>query len=374
MERIKEAVDVLVVGCGFAGSTLARLIAEEGLKVLIIDKRNHVGGNAYDCQDENGVLVHPYGPHIFHTNSHQVWNFLSQFTGWWPYEHRVLAHVKGKYLPIPINRTTLNELYNLSLETDEQAEAYLAKVRLSKPSIASSEDLVLSSVGEDLCNLFFRGYTKKQWGLDLSDLSAGVAARIPTRTNTDDRYFTDRFQAMPLDGYSKLFEKLLDHPNIQIVLNTDYFAHRSSLVYKHLIYTGPIDRFFDYCYGPLPYRSLRFEHQHFPGVEQFQSVGTVNYPNEYEFTRVTEFKHLTGQTHSGTSIVKEFPTADGDPFYPVPRFENENLFKQYEALADRRSDVTFVGRLAQYRYYNMDQVVAAAMAQKKRVIEKLMVI
>lgn len=365
-------MDVLVVGCGFAGSTLARLIAEEGLEVLVIDKRNHIGGNAHDCEDASGVLIHPYGPHIFHTNSDQVWNFLSRFTNWRAYEHRVLAYVKGKLLPIPINRTTLNELYNLALENDEQAEAFFAKVRLPRASIASSEDLVLSSVGEDLCDLFFRGYTKKQWGLDLSELSAGVAARIPTRTNMDDRYFTDRFQAMPLGGYSMLFEKMLDHPNIQIVLNTDYFDLQASLVYRHLVYTGPIDRFFDYCFGRLPYRSLQFEHQHLPDTEKFQPVGTVNYPNQYEFTRITEFKHLTGQTHAGTSIVKEFPTADGEPFYPVPRPENESLFKHYQALADQLPDVTFVGRLAQYRYYNMDQVVAAAMAQKKRVIEKLM--
>lgn len=188
----------------------------------------------------------------------------------------------------------------------------------------------------------------------------------------DDRYFTDRFQAMPLGGYSMLFEKMLDHPNIQIVLNTDYFDLQASLVYRHLVYTGPIDRFFDYCFGRLPYRSLQFEHQHLPDTEKFQPVGTVNYPNQYEFTRITEFKHLTGQTHAGTSIVKEFPTADGEPFYPVPRPENESLFKHYQALADQLPNVTFVGRLAQYRYYNMDQVVAAAMAQKKRVIEKLM--
>lgn len=364
-------MDLLIVGCGFAGATLARLIAEAGFEVLVLDRRNHIGGNAYDYKDSQGVLIHPYGPHIFHTNSDQVWSFLSRFTAWRDYEHRVLAEAEGKLVPIPINRTTLNEIYNLKLDSDEDAANYFAQVRLVREVIKSSEDLVLSTVGEHLCDLFFRGYTKKQWGLDLSQLSAGVAARIPTRTNTDDRYFTDRYQAMPEKGYTILFENLLDHPKISVALNTDYFDHCHDFDHRHLIYTGPVDRFFEYCFGPLPYRSLRFEHEHFPNKAQYQSVGTVNYPNQHDYTRITEFKHLTGQSHTGTSIVKEFPMAEGEPFYPVPRPENEQRFKQYQALADQRSDVTFVGRLAQYRYYNMDQVVAAAIAASRGVIETL---
>jgi len=367
---------VLVVGCGFAGATVARILAEAGIASLVIDKRPHIGGNAYDRFDEQGLLIHPYGPHIFHTNSEQVWEFLSQFTDWRPYEHRVLAKVGEQLLPIPINRHTLNHLYGLDLHTDEQAQAYFESVREAVDPIRTSEDLVLASVGKDLCDKFFRGYTLKQWGLDLSQLGAGVAARIPTRTNLDDRYFTDRFQAMPAEGYSAMFKRMLDHPKISLGLETDYFAEKSRVKaldgsqLTHTVYCGPLDRFFDHCYGPLPYRSLRFEHQHLPQTAQYQAVGTVNFPNDYAYTRITEFKHLTGQQHQGTSIVREFPMAEGEPFYPVPRPENEALFKRYQALADARDDVSFVGRLAQYRYYNMDQVVAAALVVGRKLVQR----
>lgn len=353
--------DVLIVGAGFAGSVSARVLAEAGRQVLVIDKRDHIGGNAYDTRDEHGVLIHPYGPHIFHTNAKRIIEWLSRFTEWRFYEHRVLASVDGQLLPIPINRTTLNRLYGQNLD-ETGAAAWLEKAREPRDPIRTSEDVVLNSVGRDLCDKFFRGYTRKQWGLDLSDLSAGVAARIPTRTNDDDRYFTDTYQFMPRDGYTAMFRRMLDHPNITVQLSTDYFALRDRLQGNHTVYTGPIDAFFDYCYGRLPYRSLRFEHQHLPHTAQFQSVGTVNYPNDHDYTRITEFKHLTGQSHSGTSIVREYPQADGDPYYPIPRPENEALFKRYETLAQARTDVTFVGRLAQYRYYNMDQVVGAALS------------
>jgi len=364
-------MNVLIVGMGFAGCTVARTLAEVGCKVQLIDRRNHIGGNAYDCLDDEGLLIHPYGPHIFHTNSEQVWHFLSRFTKWRSYEHRVLASVKNKLLPIPINRTTLNELYGLELDSDEAAQAYFDALRIPKARTLTSEDVVLASVGEELCELFFRGYTKKQWGLDLSDLAAGVAARIPTRTNTDDRYFTDRYQAMPLEGYTKLFDNMLAHPNIRFDIGIDFFQRRADFEYRHLVYTGPIDRFFEYRFGKLPYRSLRFEHEHLADCVQFQAVGTVNYPNDHAYTRITEFKHLTGQSHRGTSIVREYPMAEGEPFYPVPRPENEALFKRYQALADACTEVSFVGRLAQYRYYNMDQVVGAALNTAKQIIEKL---
>lgn len=359
MEKFLKT-DILIVGAGFAGAVCARELAEAGRKVLVIDKRSHIGGNAYDRIDEHGVLIHPYGPHIFHTNSRRIFEWLSRFTDWRFYEHRVLAQVEGQLLPIPINRTTINRLYGLDLD-EAGVAAWLEKVREPRDPIRTSEDVVLNSVGRDLCDKFFRGYTRKQWGLDLSELSAGVAARIPTRTNDDDRYFTDTYQFMPADGYTALFRRMLDHPNITVQLNTDYFTLRHQIEANHTVYTGPIDAFFDYCYGPLPYRSLRFEHQHLPDVEWFQAVGTINYPNEHDYTRITEFKHLTGQRHSGTSIVKEYPQAQGEPYYPVPRQENEVLFKRYEELAKKRSDVSFVGRLAQYRYYNMDQVVGAAL-------------
>jgi UDP-galactopyranose mutase len=223
---------------------------------------------------------------------------------------------------------------------------------------------VLNSVGRDLCEKFFRGYTRKQWGLDLSELAGGVAARIPTRTNDDDRYFTDRHQFMPAEGYTAMFTRMLDHPLIEVRLGVDFAQARDTLPRERTIYTGPVDEYFGHRFGKLPYRSIRFEHEHLPGTEQLQDVGTVNYPLDHDYTRITEFKHLTGQSHAGTSIVREFPCAEGDPYYPVPNPANEALHKRYEALADAEEarGVHFIGRLAQYRYYNMDQVVAAALS------------
>lgn len=356
--------DVLIVGAGFAGSVCARELADAGRRVLLIDKRAHIGGNAYDTLDVHNVLIHPYGPHIFHTNAKRILEWLSRFTTWRFYEHRVLASVDNKLLPIPINRTTLNSLYGKSFD-EADAAAWLEHVREPRSPIRTSEDVVLNSVGRDLCEKFFRGYTRKQWGLDLSELSAGVAARIPTRTNDDDRYFTDTYQLMPADGYTAMFRKILDHPHIELRLSTDYMEIRDSIVPIHTIYTGPIDAFYDYCFGHLPYRSLRFAHEHLEEISQLQAVGTVNYPNEHEYTRITEFKHLTGQLCEGTSIVREYPQKDGDPYYPIPRQENEDLFRRYAALATNRNDLTLVGRLAQYRYYNMDQVVGAALTAVK---------
>lgn len=352
--------DHLIVGAGFAGAVCARQLADAGRRVLLIDRRDHVGGNASDHLDEHGVLVHPHGPHIFHTNSDKVFRWLSRFTDWRFYEHRVLAEVDGALLPLPINRTTLNRLYGLDLD-EAGAAAYLERVREPREPVRSSEDVVLSSVGRDLCAKFFRGYTRKQWGLDLSELAAGVAARIPTRTNDDDRYFTDRWQFMPAAGYSAMFRRMLDHPGITLRLGTDFAALRGQGLAPHTVYTGPVDEYFGHRLGRLPYRSLRFEHQHLPDVAQYQPTGTVNYPNDHAYTRITEFKHLTGQDVPGTSIVREYPQAEGDPYYPIPRPENEALYQRYAALAEQERGVAFVGRLAQYRYYNMDQVVAAAL-------------
>ena len=354
-------VDVLVVGAGFAGCVVSERCAAAGQSVLVVDRREHLGGNAYDECDEHGLLIHRYGPHIFHTNSSEVAEYLSRFTAWIPYEHRVLAVVDGESYPMPINRTTINRLYGLDLD-EAGVAAFLQRVREPRSTIRTSEDVVLSSVGRDLCDKFFRGYTRKQWGLDLSELGAQVASRIPVRTNTDDRYFTDTFQKMPAEGYTKLFEHMLDHPRIRVELGTDFAALRSQLQWDRLFYTGPIDEYFNCCYGRLPYRSLRFEHEHRADCAQFQPVGTVNYPNDHAFTRITEFKHLTGQQHRATSLVREYPQAEGDPYYPILRPENQALLKRYEALAASERDVSFVGRLAQYRYYNMDQVVAAALA------------
>jgi UDP-galactopyranose mutase len=359
--------DFLIVGGGFAGSVCARQLAEAGKSILLIDKRPHIGGNAFDKRDEHGVLIHPYGPHIFHTNSRQVFEYLSRFTTWRFYEHRVLAQVAHQQVPIPINRTTLNKLYGLDLD-EAGAGTFLENAREPRHPIKTSEDVVLNSVGRDLCDKFFAGYTRKQWGLELSELSAGVAARIPTRTNDDDRYFTDVLQFMPAEGYTRMFERMLDHSNIEIRLGVDYEDIKSVETYEHTVYTGPIDTFFGYRFGKLPYRSLRFEHQHLPDTDQYQAVGTVNYPNDHDYTRITEFAHLTGEYQRGTSIVREYPTADGDPYYPIPRPDNEALFKRYDELAQAETATTFVGRLAQYRYYNMDQVVAAALSCVKKLI------
>jgi len=352
--------DYLIVGAGFAGSVLAERLANQlGKRVLVVDKRPHIGGNMYDHYDDAGLLVHKYGPHIFHTNSRDVFEYLSRFTAWRPYEHRVLASVDGQLVPIPINLDTVNRLYGLSLTSLELADFFATRAE-PRGQPRNSEDVVVGAIGRDLYEKFFRGYTRKQWGLDPSELDATVTARVPTRTNRDDRYFTDTYQAMPRHGYTRLFERLLAHPNISVMLNTDFRAINGLIPYRELIYSGPIDAFFDYRYGQLPYRSLEFR---FETLDQpmAQLVGTVNYPNEHIYTRTTEFKYLTGQEHAKTSIVYEIPCAEGDPYYPVPRPENAALYRRYKALAEQTPGVHFVGRLATYQYYNMDQVVAQAL-------------
>jgi UDP-galactopyranose mutase len=369
----KRRYDYLVVGAGFAGSVIAeRLASQHGARVLLIDRRPHIGGNAYDEPNEAGILYHKYGPHIFHTNSQQVVDYLSQFTDWRPYEHRVRAYVRGQLVPIPINRTTLNKLFDLDLKSDEEAAEYLASRAEPVDEIQTSEDVVINAVGRELYELFFRGYTRKQWGLDPSELDKQVTSRIPTRTNTDDRYFSDTFQGMPLEGYTKMFEQMLDHPLIDKRLGTDFrdLKDQAFEIADHIVYTGPIDEYFDFRFGKLPYRSLRFDHQTLD-QEQFQEVAVVNYPSpDVPYTRISEYKHLTGQKAPVTTITYEYPSAEGDPYYPIPRPENQELFKRYEALADATDDVTFVGRLATYRYYNMDQIVGQALATFRRIDER----
>ncbi len=363
--------DYLIVGAGYAGSILAeRLASQHGARILLIDRRPHIGGNAYDEKNAAGILYHKYGPHIFHTNSEQVVEYLSQFTKWRPYEHRVLAEARGQLVPIPINRTTLNMLFDAKLESDEDAAAFLASRAEPVEDIRTSEDVVVNAIGRELYELFFRGYTRKQWDLDPSQLDKQVTSRIPTRTNTDDRYFTDSFQAMPLDGYTAMFEKMLDNPLIEIRTGVDFRDVRDEVDAGHIIYTGPIDEYFDFRFGKLPYRSLKFDHQTIE-AERYQPVGTVNYPSpDVPYTRISEYKHLTGQKAPRTTITYEYPSAEGDPYYPIPRPENHELFKRYEELADATEGVTFVGRLATYRYYNMDQIVGQALATFRRLDEK----
>ncbi|MCW1912952.1 UDP-galactopyranose mutase [Luteolibacter sp. GHJ8] len=352
--------DYLIVGAGFAGSVLAeRLARGAGKRVLLVDKRMHIGGNAYDFYNEHGILVHRYGPHIFHTNSAEVFDYLSRFTAWREYQHRVKASVDGMLVPIPINLDTVNQLYGLQLDPAGMKE-FLAQVAEPVSPLVTSEDVVVSGMGRELYEKFFRGYTRKQWGLDPSELDAQVTARVPLRVNRDCRYFTDSFQAMPFAGYTRMFENMLDHPNIKLMLNVDFREIGGQVKYQEIIFTGPVDEYFDHRFGKLPYRSLEFRHEthHRP---DFQGHAVINYPNDYAFTRVTEFKYLTGQVHPSTSVVYEYPKAEGDPYYPIPRPANADLYRRYKELAAATEGVHFVGRLATYKYYNMDQVVAQAL-------------
>ncbi len=359
--------DYLIVGAGLAGSVLAeRLASKANKKVLLIDKRNHIGGNTFDYFNSDGILVHKYGPHIFHTNSKDVFDYLGKFTEWRPYEHRVLASVDGQLVPIPINQNTINSLYGLTLSQPQVQEFFNSKAE-KKDQILTSEDVVVNAVGRELYEKFFKQYTLKQWALDPSELDASVTARVPTRTNKDDRYFTDTYQAMPLNGYTSMFHRLLDHANISIMLNTDYKDVVGEIKFKTLIYSGPIDAYFDYCFGKLPYRSIHFKFQTID-KENYQSTGTINYPMTQAYTRITEFKHLTGQKHEKTSIVFEYPTAEGDPYYPIPRRENMEIYNRYKKLAAAEPNTMFTGRLGTYKYYNMDQVVAQSLALFKKII------
>jgi UDP-galactopyranose mutase len=357
--------DYLVVGAGFAGATVAeRLAADAGKSVLICDRRPHIGGNAYDHYDDAGILVHRYGPHIFHTNSREVYEYLSRFTDWRPYQHRVLASVDGQLVPIPINLNTINRMYGTSF-TSFQVEEFFRSLAEPRSEIRTSEDVIVSKVGRELYEKFFRNYTRKQWGLDPSELDATVTARVPVRTNRDDRYFTDTYQVMPLRGYTRMFERMLTHPRIKVLVNADYREVRDMVPHREVVFTGPIDEFFDFRFGRLPYRSLEFKFETHD-VPLVQEAPVVNYPNENAYTRITEFKYLTGQEHPKSTVVYEFPKGEGDPYYPIPRPENQQLYRKYQALADATPGVHFLGRLGTYKYYNMDQCVAQALAYYRK--------
>ena len=369
-----DSFDTLVVGAGYAGSILAeRLATQCGQRVLVIDRRDHIAGNAYDYRDEHGVIVHKYGPHIFHTNADKVVDYLSQFTDWRPYEHRVVALVDDKHVPIPINRTTINELYGLDLKTDEEVQAFYDERAEPMDFIANSEDVVVAKVGRELYEKFFQGYTRKQWERDPSELDKSVCARIPLRTNEDDRYFGDKFQNMPADGYTAIFERMLDHPNIEVRTSTEFDDVRTEVEYGHLVYTGPIDAYFDHRFGKLPYRSLEFEikSEPTPDGKKILPATTVNYPSfDVPWTRITEYRHMTGQDeHDHTTMHVEYPRSEGDPYYPIPNDETQALYKRYEALAREEQNVTFVGRLARYQYLNMDQVTAQALSTFDKLVE-----
>lgn len=372
--------DFVIIGAGLAGSVLAERIASQlNKKVLIVEKRHHVGGNCYDSYDPNGILVHNYGPHIFHTKIAKVWDYLSQFTRWNEYQHRVLGFVDGQKIPIPFN---LNSLYiifpNLVAKKLEEKLimyfGYNKKIPILK--LRQIEDTELNFLADYVYEKIFLNYTFKQWGVKPEELDPYVTGRVPIYISRDNRYFQDRFQGIPVDGYTTLFQKMLEHPNINILLKTDFKEilnidldlSKIVLMGKEfngkIIYTGPIDYFFDYKYGKLPYRSLHFDF-HNINAEFFQEVGTVNYPNDYHFTRITEFKFMTSQKSPTTTIVKEYPQkyipGVNIPYYPIKNTNNQQLYRLYKSETNRLPNVFFVGRLAEYQYYDMDAVVSKAL-------------
>lgn len=357
--------DYLIVGAGFAGAVLAeRLASQCGASCLVIDRRDHVGGNAYDKVDAAGVLIHPYGPHYFRTNSERIVAYLSQFTEWRTVDYKVLSWTDGQYWQFPINLNTFEQLLGRSSTSEEMVET-LAQWRVPIERPANSEEVVISQVGWRLYEMFFRNYTRKQWRRDPKDLDASVCGRIPIRTNRDDRFLEEKFQALPAEGYTKMFDRMLAHPKIQVRLKTEYREAKAQIPHRHLIFCGPIDEYFDHCFGPLPYRSLRFEVETLP-VEYFQPAMQVNFPNNHDYTRVVEIKHATGQKLPVTTIVREYPQdyqPDSEPYYPIPAPDAKALYQRYAERATEESGVTFVGRLATYRYYNMDQVVGMALTE-----------
>lgn len=360
--------DFLIVGAGFAGSVLAERIASQlGKTCLVVERRDHIGGNAYDQHDDAGVLLHRYGPHYFRTNSQRIVDYLSQFTGWHEVEYKILSWTHGRFWRFPINLNTFEQLIGRPSTTQEM-EAQLAEWRVDISNPKNSEEVILSQVGPKLYEMFFKNYTRKQWRRDARDLDASVCGRIPIRTNRDDRYLSERFQALPELGYTKMFEKMLSDPRIEVRLKTDFREVRQQVRFNHLIFTGPIDEYYDHSFGHLPYRSLRFEPETLR-QEFFQPVMQVNYPNDHEFTRIVEIKHATGQTIPVTTIVREYPADFGpgrEPYYPIPAPDAKALYAKYAERALLEKNVSFVGRLATYRYYNMDQIVGMALAEFDR--------
>jgi UDP-galactopyranose mutase len=368
--------DVFIVGCGYAGIAMAeRLASQGGLHCLVVDRRPHIGGNSYDEHDSAGVLVHKYGPHYFRTNSPRIRAYLSQFTDWHEVEYKILAWTNERYWQFPINLNTFEQLLERPAGscTREEMEAALAQWRVPIEHPRNSEELIVSQVGWRLYELFFKNYTLKQWKREPRDLDPSVCGRIPIRTNRDDRYLSEQFQALPLKGYTAMFQRMLAHPKIEVRLGVDYRDLLAQVRCRHMVYTGMIDEYFDGCFGPLPYRSLRFEPETLP-QEFFQPVVQVNYPNENEFTRIVEIKHATGQQIPVTTIVREYPADYGpgkEAYYPIPAPDARALYERYAALAAQEKEVSFIGRLATYRYYNMDQVVGIALAEFEKIKAKL---
>ncbi len=378
-------VDYLIVGAGFAGLVAAeQLCTVHGKRCLVVDKRPHIGGNAHDRVDAHGVLIHPYGPHYFRTNSREVLDYLSRFTGWIPGNYRVLAHTRGRDWSFPVNLTTFEQFLGRPSSPAEM-EAWLVEHRVHFDEITNSEEAVLSRFGPEFFDLFFDGYTRKQWRRPPRELHPSVCNRIPLRTTRDDRYLLETHQVLPALGYTRLFENIVDScgPGLELLLHTDYRDILPSVKFSHLLFTGPIDEFFDHRFGPLPYRSLRFEFEHLsteqlpgdaargtpPGF--FQPTVQVNYPGSEPWTRIVETKHITGQTHRGTTIAREFPDDFGpgkEPYYPIPFHESHALLARYKAEAAALDHVTFLGRLGTYTYLNMDQVTLQSLQTVQRLV------
>lgn len=368
--------DIFIVGCGYAGIVLAeRLASQSGLHCLVVDRRAHIGGNSYDAYDAAGVLIHKYGPHYFRTNSPRIREYLSQFTEWHEVEYKILSWADGRSWQFPINLNTFEQLTGRPAGscTSEEMEAALAEWRVPIETPQNSEEVIVSQVGWRLYELFFKNYTLKQWKRDPRDLDPSVCGRIPIRTNRDDRYLSEQFQALPKKGYTAMFRRMLDHPKIEVRLGVDYRDLLAQVQWRHMVYTGMIDEYFACRFGPLPYRSLRFEPETLK-QEFFQPVMQVNYPNDHEFTRIVEIKHATGQQIPVTTIVREYPDDYGpgkEAYYPIPAPDARALYERYAALAAQEKNVSFIGRLATYRYYNMDQVVGMALAEFERIKAKL---
>jgi UDP-galactopyranose mutase len=388
MKNHSMQYDLLIVGAGYAGLVVAeRMATQYGLQSLIVDKRNHIGGNAHDGYDDDGVLIHTYGPHYFRTNSMRIKEYLSEFTEWHAVDYHIKSFTDGRYWSFPINLNTFEEMLGRT-SSPEEMQAWLEKHRIPIEEPKNSEEVILSQVGTEFYEKFFKGYTIKQWKRHPRDLDASVCGRIPIRTNRDDRYLREEFQALPKDGYSQMFNRILEAcgDKVKVILNTDYRKVLEETTYRHLVYTGAIDEFFDHCHGHLPYRSLRFERESFdaeqlrareaisgkPGF--WQPAMQVNYPNEEEFTRIVEIKHATGQVCTNTTIVREYPDdyePGKEPYYPVPAPDAAAIYQKYRKMAEATPSTSFIGRLATYRYYNMDQVVGMALVEAEKIANSL---
>lgn len=353
---------IVIIGAGISGSVLAERYASVGKKVLMIEKRNHLGGNCFDYINKDGILVSEYGAHLFHTNYKDVWQYVQQFSDWVPHKHKVLAFVDGELVSVPVNITTVNKIFNLNIQNEQEMRKWLEKNQLKLApgkNPKNSEEVILNRVGRILYEKLFKNYTKKQWDKYPTELNPSVLARIPVRNNFEDGYFSDKYQAQPVGGFTRIFEKMLNHPNIRVMLSIDFFKIKDQLGdYEKLFYTGPIDRFFNN--KKLEYRSLDFQFETF-NQEFFQENSVINYPNDFDFTRIVEYKYITGQKHSKTTISKEYSRTKGEPYYPVPTLRNQRLYKKYKRETEGLKNVYFVGRLAEYKYINMDEAFKNAL-------------